>query len=218
LPRQQRLWHIDADRVAGGVHLINAADERRGASGGRRSPLIWVFGERFRCGEGRLGMRRSSWLLANLSVLFFFAGPVLHAAEPSLVGSWRFEKEVDSRADGTRVTVGPKDGYNGFLVYTTGGRMMVQIMPRGRTWRRTAVTPEQLRETVEAGDAYFGRYTIDSSAGTVTHHVEGSLDPSEEGTQLTRRFRLIGDTLVLAGSWEYGGETLGFEITWSRQQ
>jgi hypothetical protein len=27
MPSQQRLWHIDADPVARGVHLINAADE-----------------------------------------------------------------------------------------------------------------------------------------------------------------------------------------------
>jgi hypothetical protein len=25
---QHRLWHIDADRVGGGVHLINEADQR----------------------------------------------------------------------------------------------------------------------------------------------------------------------------------------------
>jgi hypothetical protein len=25
---QRRLWHIDADRVGGGVHLINEADDR----------------------------------------------------------------------------------------------------------------------------------------------------------------------------------------------
>jgi hypothetical protein len=30
MPSQQRLWHIDADRVARGVHLINAADEAHG--------------------------------------------------------------------------------------------------------------------------------------------------------------------------------------------
>jgi hypothetical protein len=29
LPRQQRLWHIDADRVVRGVHLIIEADESR---------------------------------------------------------------------------------------------------------------------------------------------------------------------------------------------
>ena len=162
-------------------------------------------------------MGRSCRLLA-CAIFLFPTVSVLHAAEPSVVGAWRFEKEVDTRADGTHVTVGPKDGYNGFLVYTSDGRVMVQIMPRGRTWRRSAATPEQLRETVEAGDAYFGRYTIDSSAGTVTHHVESSLDPSEEGTQLTRRFRLTGDTLSLAGSWEYRGQTLGFEITWSRRR
>ena len=38
LPRQQRLWHIDADSVEGGAHLINAADEA-GASE-EASPLI----------------------------------------------------------------------------------------------------------------------------------------------------------------------------------
>ena len=160
-------------------------------------------------------MRAPRWVLANALVLLL-AAQALPAVESSLVGAWRFEKELDTRADGTRVTVGPPAGYQGFLLYTADGRMIVQIMPRGRRWRRSAATPEQLRETVEAGDAYFGRYTIDSSEGTVTHHVEGSLDPSEEGTQLTRRFRLSGDTLVLAGSWEYGGETLAFEITWSR--
>ena len=163
-------------------------------------------------------MRNSAWSLTGLSI-FLSLAPVLQAAEPSIVGSWRFQQEIDRRADGTRVSVGPKDGYDGFLVYTSDGHMMVQIMPRGRTWRRSAVTPDQLRETIEGGDAYFGRYTIDRSAGTVTHQVEGSLlNPAREGTQLTRRFQLIGDTLVLSGSWEYGGETLAFEITWSRQQ
>jgi hypothetical protein len=32
--KQHRLWHIDADWVGGGVHLINAADEGRAEAGG----------------------------------------------------------------------------------------------------------------------------------------------------------------------------------------
>jgi lipocalin-like protein len=148
--------------------------------------------------------------------IVFVAARSVAALEPGVVGAWRFEKEVDTRADGTRISVGPKDGYNGFLMYAADGRMMVQIMPRGRSWKRSAVTPEELRETVEAGDAYYGRYSIEPAAGTVTHHVEGSLDPSEEGTPLVRRYRLDGDKLVLSGSWEYAGEKLNFEITWSR--
>lgn len=152
-------------------------------------------------------LRLPRWVLPSAIVLAL-AAQAFPAVEPSVVGAWRFEKEVDTRADGTRVAVGPQDGYRGFLLYTADGRMVVQIMPRGRKWRRSTATPEQLRETVETADAYFGRYTIDPSEGTVTHHVEGSLDPSDEGMQLTRRFRLSGDTLVLAGSWEYGGEML----------
>jgi hypothetical protein len=33
---QQRLWHIDADQVAGGVHLINEADEAFGGTLARK--------------------------------------------------------------------------------------------------------------------------------------------------------------------------------------
>jgi hypothetical protein len=41
VPRKQRLWHIDADRVVRGVHLIVAADEASASDGA--SPLISVL-------------------------------------------------------------------------------------------------------------------------------------------------------------------------------
>jgi hypothetical protein len=49
---RQRLWHIDAAQVAGGVHFINDAGEA-GASDGA-SPLNSVLG-------GANGARQGSW-------------------------------------------------------------------------------------------------------------------------------------------------------------
>ena len=46
-------------------------------------------------------------------------------------------------------------------------------------------------------DAYFGRYSIDERAGTITHHVEGSLFPEDLGKDFVRSFTLEGDTFTL---------------------
>jgi hypothetical protein len=41
--------------------------------------------------------------------------------------------------------------------------------------------------------AYFGTYTIDAKAGTVTHHLEGSLVPGRQGTDNVCWFELEGE-------------------------
>jgi hypothetical protein len=47
-------------------------------------------------------------------------------------------------------------------------------------------------------DAYFGTFTVDEAAGTVTHHVQGSLFPEDLGKDFVRRFRVDGDTFELS--------------------
>ena len=46
---------------------------------------------------------------------------------------------------------------------------------------------QQLGET--AFFAYWGSYVVDEAAGTVTHHVQGSLSPDWVGTAQVRGFR-----------------------------
>ena len=53
-------------------------------------------------------------------------------------------------------------------------------------------------------DSYFGRFTVDEKAGTVTHHVEGSLFPEDLGDDWVRPFTLQGDTLTLRLTGEDG--------------
>jgi hypothetical protein len=58
-------------------------------------------------------------------------------------------------------------------------------------------------------DAYFGRYTVDERAGTITHRVEASLFPEDLGKDFVRGFTLAGDTLTL----KFTSATDGSEIT-----
>jgi Lipocalin-like domain len=57
--------------------------------------------------------------------------------------------------------------------------------------------------------AYFGSYTIDEKAGTVTHHRQASIQPGDSG-DLVRKYEFVGDRLILRSS------NSKLEITWER--
>ena len=44
---------------------------------------------------------------------------------------------------------------------------------------------------------YYGTYTVDEGSGTVTHHLEGALDPTWVGTDQVREFEFVGDDRLL---------------------
>ena len=124
-----------------------------------------------------------------------------NGATPRIVGTWQLMKRTVSRADGTTIVdpvLGEKP--SGRLVYDPSGAMALQMM---RTGRKDAIsTPASPRDksnprAILGYDSYFGRYTVDEKAGTVTHHVEGSLFPEDLGSDWVRPFTLEGDTLTL---------------------
>ena len=115
------------------------------------------------------------------------------------------------RPDGTTI-VDPVLGEKptGRLVYDASGAMTLQMMRAGRT--DPIATPSNARDrsnprVVLGYDSYFGRYTVDETAGTVTHHVEGSLFPEDLGEDWVRPFTLDGDTLTLRLTSETDGLT-----------
>jgi len=128
------------------------------------------------------------------------SGPAAGAA-PRLVGTWQLMSRTVRRADGTTI-VDPVLGEKpvGRLVYDASGGMSLQMMRTGRTdaISTPATARDQANPRVILGyDSYFGRYTVDEKAGTVTHHVEGSLFPEDVGDDWVRPFTLNGDTLTL---------------------
>ena len=126
--------------------------------------------------------------------------PVTGAAQ-RIVGSWQLMTRTVSRPDGTKI-VDPVLGEKptGRLVYDTSGAMSLQMMRPGR--KDAIATPANARDKsnpriVLGYDSYFGRYTVDEKASTVTHHVEGSLFPEDLGEDWVRPFTLEGITLTL---------------------
>src|SRR5215210_3845323 len=98
--------------------------------------------------------------------------------DPALEGVWRFVEEVDRRADGSLIKTGPPAGYNGLLIFTSSGYMSSTIMPKGRTWKRDAVTPAELRDTFEGASAHAGRYEPQPATHTVRMENIVSVDPA----------------------------------------
>jgi lipocalin-like protein len=122
-----------------------------------------------------------------------------------LLGAWRYV--------GTRINGGNWDrGANpkGMIYYGPHGEMAVQIAPDVKRARAGAVmTPQEAFTAVKDYVAYFGTYTVDEAAGTVTHHRQDSLQPGDNG-DLVRRYELDGDRLILRAP----NSTL--EVTWER--
>jgi hypothetical protein len=126
-------------------------------------------------------------------------------AAKKLIGAWRYI--------GTRINGGNWDrGANpkGMIYYGPHGEIAVQIAPDVERKRAGAVmTPEEAKRALTDYIAYFGTYSIDEQAGTVTHHRQASIQPGDAG-DLVRRYEFIGDRLVLRPP----NSTM--EVTWER--
>lgn len=136
------------------------------------------------------------------------------------VGTWRLVSFVRRSAEGREVsTYGPRP--RGLLMYDNGGHMSVQIARSERNTsepdRAIHPDPESVADTFESYFGYFGRYTVDETTATVTHHVQASSAASLDGTDQRRRFRWQGDQLVLATlSDELNGSAMTYVATWQR--
>jgi hypothetical protein len=127
------------------------------------------------------------------------------AVAQKLIGAWRYL--------GTRINGGNWDrsaNPKGMIYYGPHGEMAVQVAPDVKRKRAGAVmTAEEAKIALTDYIAYFGTYTVDEQAGTVTHHRQDSIQPGDSG-DLVRRYELTGDRLVLQSS----NSTL--EVTWER--
>ncbi|HZV76962.1 MAG TPA: lipocalin-like domain-containing protein [Candidatus Babeliales bacterium] len=126
-----------------------------------------------------------------------------------LVGSWRF---ISSVAEGES-SLG--DDPVGQLMYDASGRVSAQLMRRNQArfqsedWRQA--TSEEKTAAWSGYFGYFGTYTIDASAGTVTHHVEGSSFPNLVGTDQVRTWSFDGNRLELFADAPWGPVSIVWE-------
>jgi hypothetical protein len=138
----------------------------------------------------------------------------------ALVGAWRLVSNEEHRPDGSVVAVWGSSPA-GSLIYQAGGRMAVQLMdPRRAKFAsddRLAGTPEEVRRAFAGYLAYFGTFSVDERARTVTHHVEGATFPNWIGTDQRRTYELSGDRLTLSTPpMVRGGRRSTYVLVWER--
>jgi len=93
----------------------------------------------------------------------------------TLVGTWRL---VGLQSDS--MTMAARGAHpTGLLIYDATGHMAVQIQPDRprKSWPQSQPpTPQQALDAVSGYTAYFGTYTVDERARTITHHRTGALN------------------------------------------
>jgi hypothetical protein len=103
----------------------------------------------------------------------------------------------------------------GLIYYDAFGNMAAQIMPdrpRPKWNAGEPPTPEQAQEAITGYAAYFGTYTVDEKARTVSHHRQGSLVPGTVGVDAVRKYEFLpGERLLLTPV-----ENPSLHLTWEK--
>jgi hypothetical protein len=110
-----------------------------------------------------------------------------------LIGSWR---HIGSTVNGK-----PRPGQGahpkGIIIYDAHGYMACQVAPDRKTTKAgDKPTGEEALAALDGYIAYFGTYSVDDAARTVTHHRQGSVQPGDNG-DVVRGYEFAGDRLIL---------------------
>ena len=96
------------------------------------------------------------------------------------------------------------DRPTGLIIYSASGRVSAQLVAKADrkpfaafNQGRVSATTEDKAAAFDSYAAYYGTYTVDAKAGTITHHLEGSLIPGREGIYNVRWFEFRGDDGLL---------------------
>jgi hypothetical protein len=143
--------------------------------------------------------------LASVFLIFMCLAPISAAPQPTtlskkFVGAWKLVS-IDGNP---QQLPGFYDRPTGLLIYDGSGRMSAQIVAKADrkpfppyNKGRAVATPQEKELAFDSYIAYFGSYTIDATAGTVTHHLEDSLIPGRQGTENVRWFEFQGDDRLI---------------------
>ena len=109
------------------------------------------------------------------------------------IGSWRYV--------GTRIDGKPRDtrGANpkGIIMYDSLGYMACHVAPDREVPKAgKEPTGEEAKAALADHIAYFGTWSVDEQARTVTHHRQGSMQPGDKG-DVVRGYEFAGDRLTL---------------------
>ena len=138
-----------------------------------------------------------------------------------LIGTWTLVL-YESNDTESKQFRGPKP--IGLLYYDRTGRMAVQISPDRQRRRFTGPqagvftgpqpTPDEALDAISGYAAYFGTYTVDERAQTVTHKRVGNINPGGTGDFVRRYEFPTEDRLVLVP--QERTDLRAVRLTWER--
>jgi len=150
--------------------------------------------------------------------------PKRNATAEQLVGAWRLISVETKRPNGD--TIYPFYGKHpeGLLIYDGSGWMSVQIVSDPKPSVPTVssreafskATPTEKVAAIDGFYGYYGTWSVDPSASTVTHHIRQSLYPGERGEDGVRRLLLVGNRLILSAETHEMVETHERILVWER--
>jgi len=141
------------------------------------------------------------------------------------VGAWRLVS-IEGIPPGRAIVY---DRPTGLIMYDPSGHMCVNIALKAdrKPFAPYAkglltATTEEKAAAFDTYAAYFGTFTVDAKAGTVTHHLEDNLVPGRRGTDNVRWFEFQGpDRLLLTPVEDGKGGVLArkdatYKLLWER--
>jgi hypothetical protein len=158
-------------------------------------------------------------LITALTLIFGVYLPKEASAQTTakdLVGTWTLVSITIER-DGKKIDFyGPNP--QGQAMYDANGRVSSIItrsdLPKFASNNRQSGTPEENKAVVQGSIAYFGTYTADEAAKTVTYHLEGCSFPNWSGIQRISTFSISGDELTFTNPVSSVG--VSDQVVWKR--
>lgn len=128
-------------------------------------------------------------------------------------GAWELASIVRYSGEGEELS--RNESSTGFIMYDPAGTMGVVIQGADRApYEGDEATSEEILAAYRSYTSYFGGFTVDPEAGTVTHHLRASMSPSGAGSDYVRHFGFEEDRLTLQPPAGADGGVV--RLTWRR--
>jgi Lipocalin-like domain len=118
----------------------------------------------------------------------------------AILGVWTLKSREDVNAAG-QIHLDPFLGPNPLgIICFASSHFAAQFMKRDRSHQENQTQRAQTKNNtagVNGYDAYFGTYSIDQTAGTLTTHLEGSISPNNIGSTFVRDARVVASELII---------------------
>jgi Lipocalin-like domain len=141
-------------------------------------------------------------VLAAIVTLLCVGCASVKVSTPPWVGTWRMTavESRDSAGGPWRRPFG--DAPFGFVMYNADGTHAMNftrtpVAPAFVSGSDRGATDAELRASFDGYFSWFGRYSVDTLRGVITHRIDGSLWPSWRNTVQERPFVIRGDTMLL---------------------